>query len=803
MKFTLSWLKDHLETDADLDTIAKTLTEIGLEVEGVDDPSIALSQFVVAEILNAEQHPDADRLKLCRVSVGAEEYQVVCGAPNARTGLKGILARPGDVIPSTGDVLKTGKIRGVESHGMMCSASELNLSDDHDGIIELPGDVAVGSPAAQALTLEPVIDIALTPNRVDALGVRGVARDLAAAGLGTLKPLETEPVKANFESETKTDIRLSGADSHLCPHFVGRTIRGVKNVESPEWLKSRLTAIGLRPVSALVDITQYINIDLGRPLHAFDLKHVQGDIGPSLAKSDETILALNGTEYKLNENVLVISDDVDALAIAGVMGGESSSCTLDTTDVFLESALFDPISIANTGRSLGLVSDARYRFERGVDPASTLEGAEIATRMILDMCGGEASHLVASGAAPAIGKTVLFRPGRVERLGGLVVPVSEIQDILERLGFAIEKVSDEEWQVSAPSWRRDVDGEPDLIEEVLRIHGYNAIPSVALPHTLSTKPSFTFEQRRARTVRRTLAGRGLTETTTWSFLSKGAAEVFLGDLPLVELQNPISADLNVMRPSLIPNLAEAAVRNAARAMPDVALFEIGPRFEGANPNEQSLVAAGLRAGKSLGRHWNSSATDVDVFDAKADALAALEAAGVPVDRVQVGGPSNAQASSWYHPGRSGALCLGPIVLAEFGALHPVTLKQTGLEGPVVGFEVFVDRIPKPKRQTGPAKAKFAPSSFQPVERDFAFLMDAKLPVGDMIRAVRGVDKTLITAVDIFDVYTGDKVEAGQKSVALSVRFEPQKATMTDAEIEEVSSKIVAAVERAVDGRLRS
>lgn len=803
MKFTLSWLKDHLETDADLQTISDTLTAIGLEVEGVEDPSVALSQFVVAEIISADPHPDADRLKLCRVSVGAEEYQVVCGAPNARRGLKGILARPGDVIPSTGDVLKTGKIRGVESYGMMCSTQELNLGDDHDGIIELASNAAVGSSASDALSLEPVIDIALTPNRVDALGVRGVARDLAATGLGTLKPMDTSPVGASFDSSTKSVSRLAGSESHLCPHFVGRTIRGLKNVESPEWLKSRLNAIGLRPVSAVVDITQYINIDLGRPLHAFDLKKLSGNVGPRLAKGGETILALNGTEYTLGDGTIVVSDDVAAQAIAGVMGGEHSSCKEDTTDIFLESALFDPISIANTGRALGLVSDARYRFERGVDPASTIEGAEIATRMILEICGGEASELVVSGEAPHVGQTVRFRSSRVEHLGGVVISPSDIQGILERLGFKVEASSESEWQVTAPTWRRDVDGEHDLIEEVLRIHGYDAIPSVPLPHMLSTKPSFTFDQRRARTVRRELAGRGLIETTTWSFLSKPTAQIFVGDLPLIELQNPISSDLNVMRPSLLPNLANAAARNAARALPDVALFEIGPRFEGGGPNDQSLIAAGLRAGESLSRHWQDSARHVNVFDVKADAVAVLQAAGVPGDRLQVGGASGAEASPWYHPGQSGVLCLGPLVLAEFGVLHPVTLKQLDLDGPVAGFEIFLDRIPKPKRQTGPAKSKFAPSGFQPVERDFAFLMAAHLPVGDMIRAVRGVDKNLITAVEVFDVYTGDKVGEGEKSVALSVRFEPQKATLTDSQIEDVSKKIIAAVERAVDGRLRS
>lgn len=803
MKFTLSWLKDHLDTDADLTKITDTLTAVGLEVEGVEDPTADLTAFVVAEIVAAEQHPDADRLKLCRVSTGADEYQVVCGAPNARAGLKGVLARPGDVIPSTGDVLKTGKIRGVESRGMMCSARELNLGEDHDGIIELAEHAVVGAPASEALALEPIIDIALTPNRVDALGVRGVARDLAAAGLGTLKPLDSSPVEGAFESSTKVVSNFSEKEAHLCPHFVGRTIRGLKNVESPNWLKSRLVAIGLRPVSAVVDITQYINIDLGRPLHAFDLKALKGDVGPRLAKDGEKILALNGNEYALSSDILVIADEEAPQAIAGVMGGEHSSCKADTTDIFLESALFDPISIANTGRSLGIVSDARYRFERGVDPTSTVEGAELATRMILDICGGEASELVRSGDAPAIGKRVTFRPARVERLGGVVVPEPLIKDIFERLGFAVELVSADEWQVTAPSWRRDVEGEHDLIEEILRINGYDAIPSVSLPQKLKTHSSLSSDQLRARAVRRTLASRGLTETTTWSFLSKDTAELFAGDLSLVHLQNPISSDLDVMRPSLIPNLAQAAARNAARAIPDVALFEVGPRFEGDRPHDQTTVAAGLRAGRNASRHWQSSARHVSVFDVKADVMAVLGEVGVPVDRLQIGGPNGAKAPAWYHPGQSGVLCLGPNVLAEFGTLHPVTLKALDLEGPAVGFEVFLDRIPKPKRDKGPARTKFSPSSFQPVDRDFAFTMDADVPVGDMIKAVKGVENKLITSVDIFDVYTGDKIDVGTKSVALSVRLEPTDATMTDAEIEAVSERIVAAVERSVGGRLRT
>lgn len=801
MKFTLSWLKDHLDTDADLQTISDTLTAIGLEVDGIEDPSAELSPFVVAEILSAEKHPDADRLKLCKVSTGSETVQVVCGAPNARAGLKGILARPGDVIPASGDVLKTGKIRGVESQGMMCSAKELKLGEDHDGIIELSSDISVGASAAEALALEPVIDIALTPNRVDALGVRGVARDLAAAGLGTMKALDTTPVPGSFDSKTSVAMTLPAEHQPLCPHFVGRTVTGVKNCESPQWLKDRLIAIGLRPVSALVDISQYINIDLGRPLHAFDTAKLKGDVGARLAKGGEQILALNGTDYTLTEAMLVIADENSALAIAGVMGGEPSSCTAETTEVFLESALFDPITIANTGRALGIVSDARYCFERGVDPSSTVEGAEIATRMILEICGGEASHLVVGGEAPHIGETVSFRPSRVAQLGGVTLAPKDIQGILERLGFAIENADTETWTVKAPTWRRDVEGEHDLVEEVLRINGYDAIPVEPLPRPSAIKPAFTDDQRRARIVRRTLAGRGLSETTTWSFLASTHAALFQGDKPPVVLQNPISSDLDCMRPSVLPNLISAAGRNAARAMPDVALFEVGPRFEGGSPGEQTLVAGGIRAGQSSVRHWNTNDQAVNVFEAKADALAVLKSAGVPTDRLQV--VSGDKTPNWYHPGQSGTLCLGPNVLAEFGVLHPITLKGLDVDGPIVGFEVFLDRIPKPKRKTGPSRSKFAPSSFQPVERDFAFLLDRDVAVDDMIRAVRGADKALITSIDLFDVYEGDKVDVDKKSVALSVRLEPTQATLTDKEIEDVSQRIVAAVEKAVGGQLRT
>ena len=649
--------------------------------------------------------------------------------------------------------------------------------------------------------MEPVIDIALTPNRVDALGVRGVARDLAAAGLGTLKPMDESAVSGAFACETKVVSGLTGENAHLCPHFVGRVIKGVKNTESPEWLKSRLNAIGLRPVSALVDITQYINIDLGRPLHAFDLKKIGGQIGPRVARQGEKLLALNGTEYELDDSMLVIADEHKALAIAGVMGGEESSCTEGTTDIFLESALFDPINIARTGRSLGIVSDARYRFERGVDPASTLPGAEIAARMIVEICGGEVSEIATSGTEPLSDRTIPFRPARVSQLGGIEVAADEAKDILTRLGFAVDAKGDS-WTVGVPSWRRDVEGEHDLIEDVLRIKGYDAIPTVSLPRVTSSRSSFNIEQRRARTVRRVLAGRGLMETTTWSFMARSHAELFFGEGEIYALENPLSAELDVMRPSLLPNLIAAVGRNAARAMPDVCLFEIGPRFEGDAPGQQTLVAGGVRAGAAVSRHWAEQHRPVDIFDAKADALAALAVAGVDVGRVQTGRSDKTAPPPWYHPGQSGTICLGPNVLAEFGTLHPSALKGMDVAGPIVGFEVFLDRVPLPKKASGPARPRFAPSQYQPVERDFAFVVDSAVAADDVIRAVRGADKTLITTVTLFDVYAGDKVESGKKSIALSVRFEPTETTLAEADIDSLSQRIIAAVEKAVGGQLR-
>lgn len=803
MKFTLSWLKDHLETTASLAEITTKLTAVGLEVESVDDPGNGLEQFVVAHVVEAKQHPNADRLRVCTVNSGTETLQVVCGAPNARTGLKVVLARPGAVIPISGDVLKKGKIRDVESQGMLCSYRELKLGEDHAGIIELPEDAPIGAPVTTVLNIDPVIEINLTPNRVDALGVYGVARDLAAAGLGKLKALPTARVPGHAPSSRAIKMGLPAGQEHKCPQFVGRTIRGVKNTDSPAWLKDRLQAIGLRPVSALVDITQYLTIDLGRPLHAFDDAKLSGDIGPRLAAAGEQVAALNGKTYTLDEGMVVIADDAAALGIGGIMGGEPSSVTETTTSVFLESALFDAKNIADTGRKLMIHSDARYAFERGVDAASAHHGIEIATHMIRDLCGGEAGDIVEGGAAPVWNRTIDFDPARVKSLGGIDLAEDEMKAILWRLGFIVAG-DGAAWQVSPPSWRSDVEGWQDLVEEILRIHGYDNIPAIPMPRPSMPKQVLTTDQKRWESARRALAGRGLNETVTWAFVARAQAELFLGDLALVPLANPISSDLDVMRPSLIPNLAAAAGKNAARGAGDVSLFEIGPRFEGTKPGQQALVASALRAGHTSQRHWAGTRRAVDALDARADAIAALDAAGAGIAGLQTGSGAGSGVPPWYHPGRSGVLKLGNQVLAAFGELHPAVLTALDVKGPMVACEVFLERIPAPKKsKAGAARPLLRASPFQPVERDFAFVFDAGVAAETLVRAVRGAERDLISDVGLFDVYEGPHVGEGKKSLAVAVTLQPKDATLTDEQIEAVGKKIIGAVEKACGARLRA
>ena len=801
MKFTLSWLKSHLDTTASLPDITTTLSSIGLEVECVDDPAAALSSFIVGHITEAKQHPNADRLRLCLVDTGTESLKIVCGAPNARKGLKAVLARTGDIIPASGDKLKKSKIRGEESQGMLCSAQELNLGEDHSGIVELPIDAPAGAPVSSFLAVDPVIEIALTPNRVDALGVRGVARDLAAAGLGSLKPLNDRPIPGTFNSTRKVVMNLPSGSAHQCPLFVGRTIRDVKNTESPAWLKNRLVAVGLRPVSALVDITQYITLDLGRPLHVFDDAKVNGKIGPRFANDGESISTLNGKRYTLDESVIVIADESAALGIGGIMGGEPSSVTETTKNVFLESALFNPSNIAETGRKLQINSDARYCFERGVDPTSSSAGAELATRMILDICGGEASHLEICGTVPEHRRDIYFEPRRVKKLGGVDLPESEMKEILERLGFGVTTKTP--WIISPPSWRLDVENWQDLVEEILRIHGYDKIPESILPRPPMPKVIPTPQQRRIANARRTLAARGLNETTTWAFLPKEHAELFIGSLPLVLLANPISSELDAMRPSLLPNLATAAGRNAARNMPDGRLFEIGPIFEGSKPGEQALVACSLRAGHNSPRHWAGERRSVDALDAKADALATLKATGLPSTALQTTIGHEGGAPKWYHPGRSGTLKLGRRVLSTFGELHPILLANLDLKGPIAACEVFLDLLPPAKKSKVTSRLPLKKSQFQPVERDFAFVVDAAVTAESLLRAVSGAEKDHIVDVGIFDTYEGPHVGEMKKSLAVAVTIKPKDSTFTEEQIETISRKIVMAVKKSCGGTLRS
>ncbi|OAN48782.1 phenylalanine--tRNA ligase subunit beta [Magnetospirillum moscoviense] len=797
MKFTLSWLKDHLETTATLAEIETRLTEMGLEVEGVVDPAARLSGFVVGHVLEADKHPDADRLRVCKVDNGSQVLQVVCGAPNARAGLKVILAQPGVVIPATGQPLKKGNVRGVESQGMMCSWRELEMGEDHDGIAELGAELAPGTKLVDILSVDPTIEVSITPNRADCLGVRGIARDLAASGLGTLKPLDVSPVNGSFKSPIGVKLEFSADNASACPMFVGRMIKGVKNGESPAWLKDRLTAIGLRPISALVDITNFVTYDLARPLHVFDAGLVKGDIRARLARAGEQLVALNGKTYALEPTMTVIADEAGPEALAGIMGGEHSGCTEATTEVFLETAYFDPIRTAATGRKLDILSDARFRFERGVDPAFLIDATEIATRLILQLCGGEASDIIVAGEAPEWQKSIVLRPARVAGLGGVDVAVAKQEAILRGLGCTVSEHAGG-LLVVPPSWRGDISAEHDLVEEVIRVNGFDKLPEVPLPRPTTPKPVLTPGQRRASFVRRHLATRGMVETVTWSFLASNQAKLFGGGAAEMHLANPISADLDCMRPSLLPNLVAAAGRNADRGFKDLALFEIGPQFDGPMPGQQRAVAAGLRAGRATARHWSDKARAVDLFDAKADLLAAITAAGANPDSFQV----VAEAPAWYHPGRSGTLKLGNKAVAFFGEMHPGILTQMDVKGPMVAFELFLEALPPVKARATKAKPLLKLAAFQPLERDFAFVLDAKASADSVLKAAKGADKALITDASVFDLYEGPNVGEGKKSLAVSITLQPTEKTLTDDEIEAVTKKVVDAVVKATGGTLR-
>jgi len=807
MKFTLNWLKDHLDTDASLDDVVERLTMLGLEVEGVEDRAQGLEGFVVGEVLEAKKHPDADKLQVLTVNNGSETLQVVCGAPNARKGLKGVFGASGMYVPGIDMTLKPATIRGVDSNGMMLSEREMGLSDEHTGIVELDDDAPVGDKAVDVMGLnDPVIEIAITPNRGDCLGVRGIARDLAASGLGTLKPHGIRPIDGVFNSPIDVKLDFPAGQEHVCSQFSGRYVRGVKNGPSPKWLQDRLLAVGLRPISALVDITNYSTMDLGRPLHVFDADKVTGNITARLARPGEKILALDGKEYELGEDMCVIADDATAEAIGGVMGGEESGCTEDTVNVFIESALFDPVRTAATGRKLNVMSDARYRFERGVDNDFAVNGMENATRLVMELCGGEPSNTLVAGDGPDWRLSIDFHPARVKSLTGVDVAEDEMERILTVLGFTVTK-GDECWNVDVPAWRGDMVGEACVVEEIVRVNGYHNIPHVSMERTEALPhPAVTPKMRRRRGVRRTLATRGLVEAVTYSFLSSTHADLFAGEEGVpdtMRLSNPISSDLDVMRPSLLPNLIAAVGRNDARGHTDGALFEVGPQFAGDEPGDQTLIAAGVRSGQAVGRTWTGAMRAVDAFDAKSDAMAALESAGAPVGNVQVF-PAEKGEPAWYHPGRSGTLRLGPkTVLANFGELHPGTLKKMDVKGPMVAFEVFLDNLPKTKDKKSQARPLVKLSTFQSVERDFAFLVDADVEAASVVRAAFAADKTLITDVQLFDVYEGEGVGQGKKSVAVQVNLQPFDKTMTDEEIEAVAGKIIANVTKATGGHLRN
>jgi phenylalanyl-tRNA synthetase beta chain len=805
MKFTLAWLKEHLDTDRPLDELADKLTMIGLEVERIEDKAKQFAPFVIARVTEAKQHPNADRLRVCMVDIGSgDPIQVVCGAPNARAGMKSVFAPPGAFIPGKNITLGVGKIRDVESRGMLVSEFELQISDNHEGIIDLPDDAPVGEPYAKYAGLDdPVIEINLTPNRGDATGVHGIARDLAAAEMGKFKDPGIKPVKGEFPCPVQVTLDF-GATPSLCPAFALRLVRGVKNGPSPEWLQKRLIAIGLRPINALVDITNFITYDRGRPLHVFDVAKVHGNLVVRRARSGESVLALDGKTYALDDTMCVIADDDGVESLAGIMGGEKTGCSETTTDVLVESALWEPMNIAQTGRKLGINSDARYRFERGVDPAFMLPGLELATHMVIDLTGGTASEVAVAGSAEPVERVIDFPLSELKRLAGLTVPLTEIRRVLERLGFFVAGQS-ERVKIAVPSWRPDIEGKADIVEELVRILGVDRVPPTPFPRgEAPRKPVLTPIQVRTRKAKRALAARNLVEAVTWSFISRKQAGLFGGGKPELALANPIAADLSDMRPSLIPGLVAAAQKNADRGFPDTALFEVGQVFRGDRPEDQLTAAAGIRRAlakpSGIGRHWLKRDGEVDAFDAKADALSILIAADAPAQALQVvpGGPA------WFHPGRCGTIQIGPPnVLGHFGELHPSALEALDAEGPLVGFEVILERIPEPKARPTRAKAALELSPFQPVERDFAFVVDRNVKAVDIVRAAQSADRKLIAGVTVFDLYEGQGIEPGKKSIAIAVTIQPRDKTMTDAEIEALAAKIVAEVGKRTGGVLRA
>ena len=796
MKFTVSWLKEHLETDASLDEILYALTDLGLEVEGVEDPAKLFADFEIAKITHAEQHPDADKLRVCKVQAGAGETQIVCGAPNAREGITVVLAKPGTYIPGLGITISVGKIRGVESFGMMASEKELELSDEHNGIIELPsGEIGQSFASYLAETdpakIDPVIEIAITPNRPDALGVRGIARDLAARGLGTLKARKADKVAGTFANPIS--ITIDDSASETCKVFAGRLIKGVKNGPSPAWLQDRLKAIGLRPISKLVDVTNFFTYDVNRPLHVFDAAKVNGGLTIHASKGGEQLVALDEKTYTIPEGVTVISSNGTVESIAGIMGGLDAGCTDETTDVVLEAAIWDTIAIAKGGRALKINSDARYRNERGIDPAYNMQAIEDATQMILDLCGGEASEVTVAGAVPDVSRAYKLDTDRVQSLVGMeILPETQVAT-LQALGFIMDGN-----MAQVPSWRPDVLGSADLVEEVARVASLTLLKGVPLPRAEGiAKQIQTPMQVRESMARHTAAALGYNECVTYSFVDEKSAKLFDGGTDAVKLENPISSEMSHMRPDLLVGLLQAASRNQARGFNDFALFEVGAAFQGGEPGEQHVQLGGLLVGASGPKDVHGARRDVDVFDAKADAEAILNAIGAPA-KAQI----LRDTPSWFHPGRSGKICLGPKkVLAQFGEVHPKTLKEMGVKGPAVAFTIFLEQPPFP-RGGKVARPAFFTNDLQTVERDFAFVVDQDVAALSVVNAAFGADKNLIEDVRVFDEFIGGSLGEGKKSLAITVRLQPAEVTLKEKDIEEVSAKIIAKVEKATKAVLR-
>jgi phenylalanyl-tRNA synthetase beta chain len=807
MKITLSWLKDHLDTDVPVELLADKLSAMGLEVESIDDPGRKLAAFTIARVLEAKPHPNADRLRVCKVDTGKGVVEVVCGAPNARSGMIGVFAPVGSFIPGTGITLDARPVRGVVSAGMLVSERELEISDDHQGIIELDAQLCdkLGQRYAEVMGLaDPVLDVKLTPNRPDCTGVRGIARDLAAAGMGKLKP-EKKIAGVEGGYDCPVDIRLDFPKDarDACPCFAGRYIRGVSNGAAPAWMQQRLKAVGLRPINALVDVTNYISLDRGRPLHVYDADKLKGAIRARLGRKGERFAGLDGRTHEVDDTMCVIADERAVLGFGGILGGEETGVTTETRNILIECAYFDPVRTAATGRKAGITSDARYRFERGVDPAFVGPGLDLATAMMLEVAGGQPSRAKVAGAPPEAKTVIAFDFGLVQKLAGIALPEKEMRRTLEALGFAVEGKGGKA-KVTAPSWRPDIHGSADLVEEVVRIAGLDKVPAAPIPRFSGVaRPVLTETQRRVRRARRVLAGRGFVEAVTWSFIGRAAAEAFGGGHDTVELANPISSEMTSMRPSLLPGLLSAVQKNRNRGFADVALFEVGQAYRGDEPKDQFIAASGVRAGAAAltgsGRHWTGAAAETGLYEAKADVAALLAGLGFDAAKAQV----TREAPAWFHPGRSAALKLGPrITLAHFGEVHPDTVRMLGLAGGVAAFELFLEAVP-PERKKGLAKAAFEVVDLLPVRRDFAFVLDATVPAADLVRAAAAADKKLIAGVNVFDLFEGESLGPGKKSLALEVTLQPREKTLTDEEIEAVAQRIVAEVQKATGGRIRA